>query len=114
MIVLYGIKNCDTCKKARVWLENNGIEYQFHDFRIDGLTQAQLRTFADKLGWQVLLNKTSTSWRQLSSDQQAELSEAKVLQLMLELPTLIKRPLLDTGKDLVVGFKPDIYADKLK
>jgi arsenate reductase (glutaredoxin) len=113
MVVLYGIKTCDTCKKARAWLDNKGIEYQFHDFRIDGLTQAQLRVFADTLGWQVLLNKTSTSWRQLSTEQQADLTEAKVLQLMLELPTLIKRPVLDTGKELIIGFKPEIYQAKL-
>ena len=113
MVVLYGIKTCDTCKKARAWLDKNSIEYRFHDFRIDGLTQAQMQTFTEKVGWQVLLNKSSTSWRQLSADQQADLTEAKALQLMLELPTLIKRPVLDTGKELIIGFKPEIYQTKL-
>jgi arsenate reductase (glutaredoxin) len=114
MVVLYGIKNCDTCKKARKWLEQNGIEHRFHDFRIDGLTEAQLKDFVQRLGWEKLLNKSSTSWRQLSSEQQADLNEAKVIQLMLATPTLIKRPVLDTGKALLIGFKPEIYADKLK
>lgn len=114
MVVLYGIKNCDTCKKARKWLAQNGIEHRFHDFRIDGLTEAQLKDFVQRLGWEKLLNKSSTSWRQLSSEQQADLNEAKVIQLMLATPTLIKRPVLDTGKALLIGFKPEIYADKLK
>ena len=114
MLVLYGIKTCDTCKKARAWLEQNHMDHRFHDFRIDGLSENQLQTFIDQLGWDKLLNKTSTSWRQLSPEQQADLTEAKVKQLMLETPTLIKRPILDTGDDLLLGFKPDSYATKLK
>jgi arsenate reductase (glutaredoxin) len=113
MVVLYGIKNCDTCKKARSWLEASGIVYRFHDFRVDGLAQEQLQTFAEQVGWQSLLNKTSASWRQLSPEQQAGLTEAKALRLMLETPTLIKRPLLDTGQGLLVGFKPETYQAKL-
>jgi arsenate reductase (glutaredoxin) len=112
MPVLYGIKNCDTCKKARVWLDNNGISYKFHDYRVDGLTLEQLHHFAASLGWKAMLNRSSTSWRQLSSDQQADLTEAKALQLMLELPTLIKRPILDTGNELLIGFKPEHYQSK--
>ena len=114
MMVLYGIKACDTCKKARTWLEQNGIEHRFHDFRIDGLSEALLMDFIKRLGWEKLLNKSSTSWRQLSPEQQADLNEAKVIQLLLAMPTLIKRPVLDTGKTLLIGFKPEIYADKLK
>ncbi len=113
MIVLYGIKNCDTVKKARTWLDNNGIGYRFHDYRVDGLTPEQLQHFAASLGWNVMLNRSSTSWRQLSTDQQADLTEDKTLQLMLETPTLIKRPILDTGNELLIGFKPDLYQAKL-
>lgn len=114
MHVLYGIKTCDTCKKARAWLEQNGIEHRFHDFRVAGLNESQVQSFIDKLGWEKLLNKSSTSWRQLSPEQQAGLSEVKAKDLMLEVPTLIKRPVLDTGSDLLLGFKPEIYKDKLK
>jgi arsenate reductase len=113
MIVLYGIKNCDTVKKARTWLDNNSIGYRFHDYRVDGLTPEQLQHFAAGLGWNAMLNRSSTSWRQLSTDQQADLTEDKALQLMLETPTLIKRPILDTGNDLLIGFKPDLYQAKL-
>ncbi|MBM4206652.1 MAG: ArsC family reductase [Gammaproteobacteria bacterium] len=114
MIVLYGIKTCDTCKKARAWLEQNHIEHRFHDFRVDGLSEAQLQQFIDKLGWEKLLNKSSTSWRQLSPEQQADLTEAKAKNLMLATPTLIKRPVLDTGNGLLLGFKTDVYAANLK
>lgn len=114
MVELYGIKNCDTVKKTRLWLDNNGISYQFHDYRVDGVTQNQLQSFADKLGWEKMLNRSSTSWRQLTPEQQADLSEAKALQLMLAMPTLIKRPILDTGSDLLIGFKPDTYQTLLK
>ncbi|MEQ1544656.1 ArsC family reductase [Methyloglobulus sp.] len=113
MAVLYGIKNCDTVKKARGWLDNNGIAYQFHDYRADGLTAEQLQHFAADLGWETMLNRSSTSWRQLSAEQQADLTEEKALQLMLGIPTLIKRPILDTGSELLIGFKPDIYQAKL-
>jgi arsenate reductase (glutaredoxin) len=113
MAVLYGIKNCDTVKKARLWLDSNGIAYQFHDYRVDGLTTEQLHHFATNLGWEIMLNRSSTSWRQLSAEQQADLTEEKALQLMLEIPTLIKRPILDTGSELLIGFKPDIYQAKL-
>lgn len=113
MFVLYGIKACDTCKKARTWLEQNRIEYRFHDFRADGLSENQLQTFIDGLGWEKLLNKVSTSWRQLTPEQQADLTETKAMQLMLEMPTLIKRPILDMGSELLLGFKPEFYQGKL-
>jgi arsenate reductase (glutaredoxin) len=113
MVVLYGIKNCDTVKKARTWLDTNGIDYQFHDFRIDGLTEELMNRFATNLGWNIMLNRSSTSWRQLSVEQQADLTETKALQLMLEIPTLIKRPILDTGSKLLIGFKPDTYQTHL-
>lgn len=110
MITLYGIKNCDTCKKALKWLEQNGIDCRFHDYRIDGLTQKLLETFVAQLGWENILNRSSTSWRQLSEVQRADLSREKACALMLTTPTLIKRPILDTGERLIIGFKTDQYA----
>ena len=113
MHTLYGIKNCDTVKKARLWLDQKGIAYQFHDFRADGLTLAQLNDFAARLDWNTLLNRSSTSWRQLSAEQQSNLTPEKALSLMLNTPTLIKRPILDTGEKLIVGYKPDHYQTEL-
>jgi arsenate reductase len=104
MHTLYGIKNCDTVKKARTWLDQNGIAYRFHDFRIDGLTPELLQHFAEHSDWNKLLNRSSTSWRQLSAEQQADLTSEKALQLMLTTPTLIKRPVLDIGDKLILGF----------
>jgi Spx/MgsR family transcriptional regulator len=113
MTTLYGIKNCDTCKKARIWLDQNVIAYRFHDYRVDGLSPELLEQFAESLGWDALLNRSSTSWRQLNKEQQADLNEEKALRLMLEFPTLIKRPILDTGKKLVIGFKAGHYQNDL-
>ncbi len=104
MYTLYGIKNCDTVKKARSWLDQNGIAYRFHDFRVDGLTPELLHHFAEHLDWNKLLNRSSTSWRQLSAEQQSDLALEKAIQLMLTTPTLIKRPVLDTGDKLILGF----------
>ena len=104
MHTLYGIKNCDTVKKARLWLDQNGIAYRFHDFRSDGLTPAQLNDFTARLDWNTLLNRSSTSWQQLSAKQQSDLTLEKAIALMLCTPTLIKRPILDTGDKLIIGF----------
>jgi len=112
MTTLYGIKNCDTVKKARNWLDQHGIAYSFHDFRVDGITPELLQHFAAHLDWNKLLNRSSTSWRQLSAEQQSDLTQEKALQLMLATPTLIKRPVLDVGDKLILGFsaKEDSYA----
>jgi Spx/MgsR family transcriptional regulator len=114
MLVLYGIKNCDTVKKARSWLDSNGISYHFHDYQVDGLTQERLQEFVDCLGWDKMLNRSSTSWRQLSPEQQVNLTEAKAIQLMLDVPTLIKRPILVNGNAVLIGFKPDTYQAQFK
>ncbi|MGR9012577.1 MAG: ArsC family reductase [Gammaproteobacteria bacterium] len=110
---LYGIKNCDTVKKARNWLDQHNIAYRFHDFRTDGLTPELLQHFADRADWNKLLNRSSTSWRQLSSDQQNDLTRDKALQLMLTTPTLIKRPVLESGDQLIIGFKAEHYQSEL-
>jgi len=112
MPVLYGIKNCDSVKKARSWLEANQTSYRFHDYRVDGLEANLLQGFIDALGIDAVLNQRSTSWRQLSEDQKRDLSPEKALQLMLDMPTLIKRPIFDNGEQLIVGFNPDLYRKK--
>ncbi|AMK77460.1 MULTISPECIES: ArsC family reductase [Methylomonas] len=109
MIVVYGIKNCDSVKKARTWLEARQIAYRFHDYRIDGLDAALLQGFVDALGVDAVLNQRSTSWRQLDDAQKSDLTPDKAVQLMLAVPTLIKRPILDNGQQLIVGFNPDQY-----
>ena len=109
MYTLYGIKNCDTVKKARKWLDENTIAYQFHDFRSDGLDRKLLSKLEASLGWENMLNRRSTSWRQLDDKQKDDLSLAKAIILMLETPTLIKRPVLDTGEQILIGFKLDDY-----
>jgi arsenate reductase len=111
--MLYGIKNCDTVKKARKWLDENGVAYQFHDFRTDGLTLERLHDFAARTDWNALLNRSSTSWRQLGDDQKADVTAKKAVQLMLATPMLIKRPVLDTGDKLIIGFKARHYEAEL-
>jgi len=113
MKTLYGIKNCNTIKKARQCLAKHNIEYQFHDYRSDGLDIVLLNRFAEKLGWETLLNRRSASWRQLSNTQKSNLSEEKALQLMLQHPTLIKRPILDTGDKILIGFSETQYQTEL-
>ena len=113
MYTLYGIKNCDTVKKARNWLDQNNIAYRFHDFRTDGLAPELLEHFANHLGWNKLLNRSSTSWRQLSAEQQSNLTQEKAIQLMLTTPTLIKRPILELGDKLIIDYKAENYQTEL-
>lgn len=109
MITLYGIKNCDTVKKARQWLDTQAIAYRFHDFRNDGLTLTQLQHILSFCAWDVLLNKRSSTWKTLSATQQTTLNAQSGVDLLLEHPTLIKRPVLDTGDQILVGFNADEY-----
>ncbi len=104
MITLFGIKNCDTIKKARNWLKQSSIEYSFHDYRTDGLEEATLKQWSDELGWQQLLNTRGMTWRKLAENEKAHLDETKAISLMLNYPALIKRPLLDTGAGRYLGF----------
>ncbi|MGR8934136.1 MAG: ArsC family reductase [Gammaproteobacteria bacterium] len=113
MHILYGIKNCDTVKKARLWLEQQGIAYRFHDFRIDGLERMLLERFEAELGWEAMLNRRSTTWRQLPTEQQNGLSRDKALHLMQANPALIKRPILQCKEKFIIGFKPEIYQTEL-
>ncbi len=107
---IYGIKNCDTMKKARAWLDQHGIAYRFHDYKVDGLDKAQLKAWVDELGWEVLLNKAGTTFRALPDADKAGLTAAKAQKLMLAQPSLVKRPVLDVDGKLLVGFKPELYA----
>ena len=113
MLTLYGIKNCDTVKKARLWLEAQSIAYRFHDFRKDGLDLGQLERWEAELGWEALLNKRGTSWRKLEEGQREGVDRAKALMLMLAQPSLIKRPVLETGTKTLIGFIPEEYAKEL-
>jgi Spx/MgsR family transcriptional regulator len=108
-ITLYGIKNCDTVKKARRWLEDNGQEFTFHDVRTDGLDKIEVKRWLREAGFDVVVNKRSTTWKQLDDVQKDGLSEANSLDLLLANPTLIKRPVLTINNTVLVGFKADQY-----
>ena len=110
MITLYGIKNCDTVKKARDWLAKNNIDYHFHDFRADGLDTSQVKNWMTELGLETLVNKRSTTWKELDESTKANFNEQNAVAVITENPTLIKRPLLDTGKQKTVGFKDTEYT----
>lgn len=106
---LYGIPNCDTCRKARRWLEDNGASYRFHDVRKDGMDIQTLERWSDRVDVEKLLNKRSTSWRQLSDTKKSDLSRSKVLALLLENPTLIRRPVLESKLVTATGFSETGY-----
>lgn len=109
-IVLYGIKNCDTMKKARAWLDGAGIAYAFHDYKIDGIDRAHLEAWSNAVGWQTLLNRAGTTFRTLPESARQELDEQKAIVLMLAQPAMIKRPVLARdARQVLVGFKPDVY-----
>lgn len=107
--ILYGISNCDTVRKARKWLDTKAIDYCFHDFRKDGLEIQQLEQWTRQLGWEVLLNRRGTTWRQLSGAEREGIDAARALALMVAQPTLIKRPVLQLGATLEVGFDAGRY-----
>lgn len=111
MVILYGIKNCDTVKKARRWLEEHGVEYRFHDYRVDGLTQDMLAEFIAALGWEPLLNTRGTTWRKIDEARRATINNADAAAaLMLEMPAIIKRPLLCAPhKPVLLGFSDSSY-----
>jgi arsenate reductase len=109
-ITLYGIKNCDTMKKARTWLAAEGIDYTFHDYKAQGIDESLLQRWVKDVGWETLLNRAGTTFRKLPDSAKAGIDEAKAIALMLEHPSMIKRPVLDAGGKLIVGFKPETYA----
>lgn len=112
-MILYGIPNCDTVAKARRWLDEAGVDYQFHNFRVDGITAEQISRWCDRVDWTSLLNRRSTSWRKIPADQQKSIDRSSAIALMVDMPTLIKRPVLDSDDLLEVGFKAERYAELL-
>jgi arsenate reductase len=111
---IYGIKNCDTMKKARAWLDSHDVAYNFHDYKSEGISKEKLKAWSDELGWETLLNRAGTTFRKLPDADKDGLNERKALALMLEQPSMIKRPVLDLGGKRLVGFKPDVYAKEVK
>jgi arsenate reductase (glutaredoxin) len=112
---IYGIKNCDTMKKARAWLDGKGTAYAFHDYKTAGIDRKRLEGWVEKVGWETLLNRTGTTFRKLPEADKAGLGEKKAIALMLAQPSMIKRPVLDLGGGkLLVGFKPEAYVAALK
>jgi Spx/MgsR family transcriptional regulator len=111
--IIYGIKNCDTMKKARAWLDSNSVAYVFHDYKAAGVAKEKLKTWSDKVGWEMLLNRAGTTFKKLAEADKEGLNEKKALALMLAQPSMIKRPVLEMGSKLLVGFKPDVYAKEV-
>ena len=112
--IIYGIKNCDTMKKARAWLDKQGVDYAFHDYKSAGIERDKLERWAKKAGWETLINKAGTIFKKLPDKDKEGLTEKKALALMLAQPSMIKRPVLELpGGRLLVGFKPEIYKDAL-
>jgi arsenate reductase len=108
-VTIYGIKNCETMKKARAWLDKRGVAYEFHDYKAAGIERGRLVGWARKAGWETLLNRAGTTFRKLPEKEQEGITEKKAIALMLAQPSMIKRPVLETGAKLLVGFKPEEY-----
>lgn len=110
MVTLYGIPNCDTVKRARAWLGERGVAYTFHDYKKAGVDPARLAAWIDRLGWEALLNRRGTTFRALPEADRQQLDAAKAARLMIAQPSLIKRPVVEAGGDLLVGFDPAAWA----
>ena len=113
-VILFGIKNCDTMKKAFNWLTDNGVAYEFVDYKKAGVAAAHLADWSQRAGWETLLNKRGLTWKKLTDAERADVNETKAIELMTQHPSLIKRPVLDTGRQLIIGFTPENYAEQLK
>ena len=110
-VTIYGIKNCDTMKKARAWLDAAGVAYQFHDYKKEGVDAARLAAWEREVGWETLLNRAGTTFRKLDDAAKQDLDARKALALLAEQPSMIKRPVLEIDDRVLVGFKPAIYAE---
>lgn len=110
MITIYGIKNCDTMKKAMKWLDNAGMDYHFHDYKKDGLAPELVDSWLASLDWEQLINRRGTTWRKLDENVRNSMDQASARAVMLENPSIIKRPILDTGRERILGFNADDYA----
>jgi arsenate reductase len=109
-VTIYGIKNCDTMKKARTWLEENDIGYEFHDYKASSITRDRLKAWLGKVGWETLLNRAGTTFRKLPDADREGIGEAKAIDLMIAQPSMIKRPVLERANTIIVGFKPETYS----
>ncbi len=109
-ITIHGIKACDTMKKARAWLDANGVAYAFHDYKNAGIDRGTLENWAAKVGWEVLLNRAGTTFKKLAEADKLGLDAAKAVDLMLAQPSMIKRPVAVAGDQVIVGFKPEVYG----
>ena len=112
-LTIYGIKNCDTMKKARAWLDAKGLAYAFHDYKAHGIDRAVLRSWEAEVGWETLLNRAGTTFKSLPDVEKSDLDAKKALALMAAQPSMIKRPVLEGAGGLLVGFKPEIYQERL-
>ena len=111
MTTLYGIPNCDTMKKARTWLADNGVEYEFHDYKKLGIEKKKLAEWIRAVGWETLLNRRGMMWRKVPDEVKASIDEKSAIELMLETPSIIKRPVLEANGKVTVGFKPELYEE---
>lgn len=114
MITVYGIKNCDTMKKALRWLDDAGVEYRFHDYKKEGVPADQLDNWLTTLGWEQVINRRGTTWRKLDESIRDNMDNQSARAVVLDNPSIVKRPLLDTGSELVLGFKADDYTTRFK
>jgi arsenate reductase len=112
-VTIHGIKSCDTMKKAFAWLDAKGVAYRFHDYKTAGLDQAMLESWVQQVGWEALLNRAGTTFRKLPEAEKQDLDANKAVALMLAQPSMVKRPVLDAGGRLLVGFAPDAWAKGL-
>ena len=109
-VKIYGIKACDTMKKARTWLDQHDVGYEFHDYKAAGIDKATLQRWSKQVGWEKLLNRSGTTFRKLPENDREAIDEGKAIALMMAQPSMIKRPVVDAGGELLVGFKPEQYA----
>jgi arsenate reductase len=110
---IYGIKNCDTMKKARQWLDDRGVAYAFHDYKASGIDRGHLETWTETSGWETVLNRAGTTFKKLPEEAKADLDREKAIALMIAQPSMIKRPVLEIDGKLLIGFKPEVYATEL-
>jgi arsenate reductase len=113
-VTIYGIKSCETMRKARAWLDAHGVSYAFHDYKAAGIDRARLERWAREVGWETLINRAGTTFRRLAEKDRHALGKSRAIALMLEQPSLIKRPVLEAGDTLLVGFKPELYEKVMR
>lgn len=114
MITMYGIPNCDTIKKAKKWLEANGIDYEFHDYKKQSITKAKLKDWCKQADWEVLLNRRGTTWRKLDDETKNNINKTSAIDIMAENTSIIKRPVIETGSEILIGFSTDTYEAAFK